>query len=124
MPIDEQIKQLEWELKQAKKRRDVGVKRVSYNKNLPKRYLSYLKSANSRGIRFNLTVDEFDAVIGQNCVYCGGDSKIGVDRIDSGMDYEIDNVQACCSVCNLMKKNYSHSFFLRHVLKIAKKGIW
>lgn len=123
MPIEEQVKQLEWELKEAKRkaRKDAGVKRLSYNTLLPKKYLSILRGAASRGIDFNLTVEQCEQIFKMNCVYCGTSNRVGIDRIDSDGDYESDNVQPCCTTCNLMKRALSHDAFIKHITLIYSK---
>jgi hypothetical protein len=122
--IDVVIKQMTKDLNSLKKSRkvrsDVGKKRCKYDTGLPKKYKQYLTSANSRSIKFELTVEEFQEVINQNCVYCGDNSKIGIDRVDSSNGYSIDNVQPCCGKCNLMKFTHTEEVFLKHIIKIVK----
>lgn len=43
----------------------------------------------------------------------------GIDRIDSSKGYSDDNCVSCCSMCNLMKNNYSVYDFLNHINKIS-----
>ena len=125
MPIQEQVTQLEWELKEVKRklRKDIGSKRLKYNPTLSKRYVSYLRGAASRGIEFNLTPEQLEEVFKNNCVYCGTDNKIGVDRIDSLDSYNIDNIQPCCTTCNLMKRAMSNDTFLKQIARIYDKFV-
>ena len=44
----------------------------------------------------------------------------GIDRVDSNLGYEINNVVPCCKTCNLMKNVHSENDFLQHILKIYK----
>lgn len=67
-----------------------------------------------------ITYDDFLLVIKSNCVYCGGNERITIDRIDSNKSYVIGNVQPLCVVCNIMKWNYSEIDFLLHISKIYK----
>lgn len=107
-------------LKTRKRRLDAGAKRIVYTNNLPVKYKSYINSANKRGIEFKLSVEEFENICGMNCVYCGSDSKIGVDRIDSSDGYKLDNTQPCCTMCNLMKYRHSNEKFISHIKKIIR----
>jgi len=55
------------------------------------------------------------------CSYCGGSIEtIGIDRINSTLGYVLDNVTACCSICNTMKFTLNVDDFLNHVYKIAE----
>lgn len=86
----------------------------------------YTWSAKKRGFTFNLTDDQFYDIIQQPCTYCGRQkcnsvswtrkriliTKIkhdfyytGIDRVDSLIGYEINNVVPCCKICNVAKSN-------------------
>lgn len=90
-------------------------------------YLSYLRTALKRGISFNLTIQEFTDIVTQPCVYCGctGTKRLrglwanGVDRINSLMDYSIDNVAPCCGDCNKAKGASSVEHFLDWAKRLA-----
>jgi hypothetical protein len=107
-------------IKERKERSDKGAKRLSYNDNLPKRYRGYLNRANKKGLEFNLSIEEFDAIIASDCVYCGGYSRITIDRKDSRDGYTIENSQPCCFFCNMMKFTHSEDEFIKHIFKIQK----
>jgi hypothetical protein len=47
----------------------------------------------------------------------------GVDRVDSGRGYTVDNCVPCCKFCNLMKRNYTPEFFLAHTSKITTQAL-
>lgn len=81
----------------------------------------YRRTAEKKGLSFDLTRDGFVNLIYQDCHYCGRPpsnnvKKIkkkycppmelvynGVDRVDNLKGYEIDNVVPCCRECNTMK---------------------
>lgn len=91
------------------------------------RYNIYKKNAKKRNIDFNLTKEEFYDITSRPCYYCNDYSNkdinnnfySGVDRIDSSVGYEINNVVPCCDICNKMKLDYSKEFFINHIHKIA-----
>ena len=120
--IDEEIQEYANKIKKLKRqqRNDCGVKRPSYSMSLPKQYRSYIMSANKRGITFNLTVEEFEAITSQNCTYCGTNARIGVDRTNSKEGYTIENAQPCCTMCNLMKFTHDSHVFINHIKRISK----
>ena len=75
----------------------------------------YKKSALARNLSFELTKEDFASFLFKNCKYCGvppankigrridGEAPVsynGLDRIDPGEGYKIDNVVTCCGQCN------------------------
>ena len=108
------------ELVTRKKRNDAGKTRAKYTSDLPSKYRSYLYGANKRQLEFELTLEEFDQLIKSPCVYCGTNSKIGVDRKDNSEGYTKDNSQPCCTTCNIMKYTHSEQEFISHIKKILR----
>jgi hypothetical protein len=94
----------------------------------------YKRQARSRGIKFELTKEEFKNLITSNCFYCdsfptsvqnsmvanGSFTYSGVDRVDSSKDYTMDNCVSCCKVCNFMKRSMSTADFYNQIEKIYK----
>ena len=101
-------------------------------------YRMYKRNAALRNHEFNLTQDEFESIIFQNCYYCGAHPKEmsetaikghgntkqpplsynGIDRIDSTIGYTVDNCVPCCQYCNYMKHTLSQDDFLTRIKKI------
>lgn len=97
----------------------------------------------------DISFDDFNYLIQQNCNYCGVEPSMefntydknyrqssytrgleegtifynSLDRIDSSKFHTIDNVVSCCSTCNMAKSNYSLNDFLSWTnnLKIQQK---
>lgn len=81
----------------------------------------YKIEATKRGLAFTLTEEQFAQLTKQNCFYCGiepstvykrnhGNGEYiynGIDRIDNNLGYDIDNVVACCKICNMAKHTMS-----------------
>jgi len=90
------------------------------------RYTQYIKSAEKRNIKFELSKEEFINIISKKCTYCGisdityykTNGAGGIDRIDSNSDYTIDNCTPCCGMCNKMKLDYTKDDFLNQCTKI------
>lgn len=64
------------------------------------------KAASSRGHIVTLTLSEFKGLLIQSCHYCGSAlprQGYGVDRVDNSKGYTMDNVVACCTLCNWTK---------------------
>ena len=93
------------------------------NKNTPAhRFLTYKNGAKARGIKFDLSFDQFIAFWKKNCYYCDDPiDGIGLDRIDSDGSYVVENVRACCSVCNRGKTTKTSEAFILMCIKVAKK---
>ena len=87
------------------------------NKNLSYRHKQYLYKCKSKNRAFELTSEEFENIITQNCHYCGQTGH-GIDRIDSSKGYTKTNTVPCCTKCNMMKHTYSQDDFLSHIKKI------
>lgn len=104
--------------------------------------LKYQHGARKRGLSFELTHDEFVALIVGPCNYCGSietqttciyrdnDPNFtlkhnGVDRIDSNNGYISGNCVSCCGACNRAKGDMTMSAFKSHVLAIASRiSLW
>lgn len=77
----------------------------------------YKYQAKKRNLDFNLTQKQFAEITQKDCQYCGakpnnisknsrcnGDYIYnGIDRVDNGKGYIIDNIVPCCITCNLAK---------------------
>lgn len=83
-------------------------------------YYSYYYNAVKRDIEFNLTAEQFLTFDGQPCAYCGiGIWKIGIDRVDNAIGYEVNNCVPCCKVCNWMKNKTNAKEFIEQCKRIA-----
>jgi hypothetical protein len=67
----------------------------------------YRTNARNRGIQFNLTKDQAVAIMHQPCEYCKLPKAMGIDRVDSKSNYEVDTVVPCCGQCNRAKHTQS-----------------
>jgi hypothetical protein len=81
-----------------------------------------LKEVNKRNRNYegttNLTKEQFEPIIKQNCYYCGIMQEKGfngIDRMDSTKGYEIDNCVSCCTDCNMMKGAVDNITFIQRV---------
>lgn len=75
----------------------------------------YAKSAKSRDLVFELTLQQVTDLIEQDCTYCGTPPIItskdpeqqyawnGIDRVNSELGYIIGNCVPCCFTCNFSK---------------------
>lgn len=102
-----------------------GVKRIRENYLNPNRvFTSLLNNARKRNINFDIDKETFQNWYKQNdkCSYCFIDKesqyilrnkwtpyknkdcyKMSVDRINSKIGYNIDNMVLCCTMCNVTK---------------------
>src|SRR5208282_1449896 len=72
------------------------------------RYAFCTGSAKQRGMEFALTLEQYERIVTQPCVYAiTVDSAIrpGVDRKDSALGYTLENSQSCCHHHNQFKSN-------------------
>lgn len=95
---------------------------------------AYRGGAYNRGLAWELTEEEFDGLITQDCAYCGcapstvekgsglrsGDFVHGgIDRVDNMQGYVMSNVVPCCRVCNRAKMAMSHAEFLAWIGRLV-----
>ena len=85
-------------------------------------------SAKKKGIRMELSEEEYKELMQQPCTYCGFlDEKKGfggVDRMDSSKGYTKENCVSCCKKCNFMKTCLDPVTFIdraRHLANITQK---
>lgn len=95
--------------------------------------LSYYKrNATLRGLKWNLTVEQFDELVTSNCHYCGAEPTArhlhnatrtynGIDRVDNSLDYTPQNVVPCCTQCNRAKGTLTAQEFIEWALSIRKE---
>jgi hypothetical protein len=79
-----------------------------YSKTPLGRFTKLKSGAKQRGLKFDLTIDQYKNLIDNNCIYCIGPlpkSGAGLDRIDNNKGYTIDNVVPCCRNCNVLRSN-------------------
>ena len=111
----------EWErYKGFKNKEEFNKSRRDYRKNnkdicqrienKPKRVYARTKRQAEivRGIKWDLSFDEFMELWQEPCVYCDAEIKtIGIDRIDSKLGYTNDNICSCCKWCNTIKLDHT-----------------
>jgi hypothetical protein len=85
-------------------------------------YSEYKKRAEQKGLAFELTIEDFDKLILENCYICGKKTDEnhtnGVDRFDNEQGYTFHNSNACCGECNCMKKEIDYDVLLAQFKKI------
>jgi len=97
------------------------------------------RSAKARGHAWKLSVEEFGALVREDCFYCFAPPEIqerdvrqwgafvrnGVDRVENEIGYVVSNCVPCCPICNFGKRNKTLLAFARHHQRIRelKDGI-
>jgi hypothetical protein len=100
------------------------------------KFANYRREASTRGYAFSLTYEQFQALTGQNCSYCGLPPKPikwkqkrgpclfnGIDRVVNSKGYEPGNTVTCCWLCNLFKGGLSCCEFLKWTKAVYAKNI-
>ena len=84
------------------------------------KFSRYKASAKEKNKEFSLTIDDFKELWQSKCYYCGGKvDTVRIDRINNFIGYHADNVVACCSECNYMKRTQSVEEFIKKCKKIV-----
>jgi len=109
------------------------VKRVNNKARKPKNYaaitsilLNYKNSAKKRGLEFNLSRDQFVALLSDTCNYCGiswsnqqrSYQYNGIDRVDSSKGYISSNCVTACKQCNRAKRDLAQEEFLTWIARV------
>lgn len=97
------------------------------NSAFKKAYKRYVVDNTKRGYTKLLSYEDFRTIVVKPCIYCNkAYSKIckstyailnynTIDRIDSNIEYTLDNVVPCCLTCNIAKYYWEVNDFLYHV---------
>jgi hypothetical protein len=83
-------------------------------------FRSYQRKSVRRGLTFDITIEQFEALVSSPCAYCGDRDVVGVDRVHASGGYTKNNVVPCCSGCNYLKRKLSREQFLDRVRKIGE----
>jgi hypothetical protein len=97
-------------------------------------FLQYRRNASTRGLNFDLSVEEFHLISQMGCFYCGAKPTVfetigrfngkytgnGIDRLDSNKGYTPDNSAPCCFTCNRAKSNMTVEQYLQWIARSAK----
>jgi hypothetical protein len=101
------------------KQNDKVSARRAHNTPFDHLWCRYRSSARSRGITWDLDVDEAAKLLSGDCYICGRPplqelkwrgtitKYNGIDRLDSSAGYVLGNVDSCCRACNYRKLDSS-----------------
>lgn len=82
----------------------------------PMKKLFYYINRRSRdtGLPCNITLEQISLLLEQNCYYCEESdiTKLGLDRIDNNLGYLLNNVNTCCTTCNLLRRNIPYEAWI------------
>ena len=71
---------------------------------------AYKLSDKKKGFNFDLTLEFMRDEVRKECVYCGCDERVGLDRVDNSLGHVIGNVVPCCYECNCARmNNFTHA---------------
>ena len=102
------------------------------------RFNEYKRSAQSRGLEFHLSEDEFEDTTKQPCHYCGLKplpvkevylewsrcELSGIDRVNNDVGYISGNCVPCCKTCNSAKLDASYIDFVAYLDRlVAYRGV-
>jgi hypothetical protein len=113
-----------------------------HESNMRDRYFRHKASATQRGLAFELSLNEWRAIVTSACVFCGAEPSHrhyrrqygrvhqrnyaaapfffnSIDRIDVEQGYYGSNCQAACVLCNRLRSDLAVEAFTRHVRAIV-----
>jgi len=108
---------------QAQKWRDANPEKMviinkKRNDDINYHYVNYIRSAEGKQLKFEITKDAFIIMVKLPCNYCGIIQEKGfngVDRLDSSKGYITENCVSCCEMCNMMKGCLGPNIFVNRV---------
>lgn len=94
----------------------------------------YKFGAKSRGLAWELSIEQFKILTKGNCVYCGVEPRQsvrdkyapeeyiynGIDRVDNKQGYTESNSVSCCGICNTAKHALSLEQYEEWVTRLIK----
>ncbi len=84
------------------------------------RWVRIRRSAEQRGIAFDLTLEDLHPFWQVPCFYCGNAIRaVQLDRVDSSLGYTPGNVVSSCFDCNSLKGTLEQGAFLDLIRRIA-----
>lgn len=93
---------------------------------IPEAFDQYIRRANKKKIKFELSLHQFDFLCKQPCFHCGIehlDKPMGVDRVNNKLGYIVGNVAPCCWNCNRAKSDMSQKEFYEYKLRLSGKKV-
>jgi len=97
---------------------------LHWSKKFQVKWYSYYSRSVEKSKEFTLSDDLFEYLFKQDCVYCGVNKDMTIDRIDSSIGYIANNVQPVCNMCNRMKLTQTEEEFKQRLLKIIAHCNW
>lgn len=97
-------------------------KRRKYRKSLQSKFNTLKYSSKFRNIEFDLSFEEYKALVKFDCAYCDKPlptQGYGIDRVDSSLGYISGNLLPCCKKCNTIKGNSELPDLLAHIKQMA-----
>jgi hypothetical protein len=93
---------------------------------LNNKYNHYIKNAAKRNLSFDLSLEQFKALITSDCHFCTAPPAMmfkpksivssfpmnGIDRKNNSMGYFLENCVSCCKICNFMKGRLDYYDFI------------
>lgn len=73
------------------------------------KYSAFIRYANRTGRYVNIDKSTYVLLTSSPCYYCGGtlpQTGCGLDRKDNDLDYTVDNVLPCCTICNSVRNRF------------------
>ena len=96
----------------------VTVANKKKKENVNTHYKNYVRDANMKNLKFELSFDNFAEIVKQVCYYCGvlqEKGLNGIDKMNCNGSYVKENCVSCCEMCNVMKGTLSVNVFLQRI---------
>lgn len=98
-----------------------------YDKSILRRFNKAKRVAKKRKVDWTLSVEGFLELCNKPCFYCNNflgkvvEFGTGLDRINSDLGYQINNVVSCCKCCNMIKNDILSLDEMKQVIELVIK---
>jgi len=93
---------------------------ANFKSNVKIEYLQFKKKCEEGNITFDIGEVLYGKILNKMCIYCNNfpSGANGISMINPEKEYILGNIEPCCTTCNFMKKNLSHTDFINKLKKI------
>ena len=106
-------------ISEALKKEHAKIHKKNYYNKPDKKYNAYKRSADKRGIAWNISLQEFCETLNHRCIYCGTEENMGVDRINNDIGYQKNNCLPACGPCNMARGKRTVKKFIEDSRRIT-----
>jgi len=103
---------------------NAGFRRASHNKRLVREFQKYIRVAQRRGLKWALSIEEFNKLTHTECSICNTPPSQGqfnkVEPLDTAQGYTVGGTYTRCSKCEMVFSKVSISLIIEQIVLAYK----